>query len=344
MIDRDHVLKAAGAVARGGVIRHFGSATDERDTLAEGVGLIDADHRDRVSIIGPDAASFLDRLLTVGVKTLEPGQGAPAYMLDARGRIQLAFDLYRLDGDHVLTDATPGHGAAIIERLDMFHFGEQLRFEPGVGAHSALELHGPRAADALAAMGLPVPEAPGDHATGQIGGVDVRALRRDRTGGPGFVLMFPPAGYADVWRAASQAGARPVGFDALDAARIEAGQPAHPEELGPHATPLEMGTMAGITEGKGCYPGQEVIERTIALGRPARTLMRLDLDGHAAAGDTLVDGGGKPAGTLTSVAARGPEMVALALVKHRAAKAGGPWHVGDTTARQAAASDSTEGS
>ncbi len=331
--DRDSILKEAGAVVDGGVVRRFGAVDVERATLADGVGLVDADHRDRIGVVGPDAESFLDRLLTVGVKTMQPGQGGRAFLLDARGRIQLAFDLYRLDGESFVTDASPGHGAEIIEKLDMFHFGERLAFEPDAGAESALELHGPRAAAALAAMGLEAPAQPGDHASGAVAEVTLRIVRRDRTAAPGYVLIFPAGAYPAIWRAALTAGARPVGFDALDAARIAAGRPAHPHELGPHASPLEMGGMDGITEGKGCYPGQEVIERTIALGRPARRLMRLSIDRAVAPGDALTDEAGKAVGTLTSVAPTGDGAVALALIKHRAAKAGGPWRVGGGVAQ-----------
>ena len=132
--NREDMLEEAGAVIDDGVVRHYGSPAGERQILATGAGLVDADRRDRVAVAGPDAASFLDRLLTVGVKTLEPGQGAPAYLLDARGRIQLSFDLYRLDALRFLTEATAGHGADIVQRLDMFHFGEDLAFEPEDGA------------------------------------------------------------------------------------------------------------------------------------------------------------------------------------------------------------------
>lgn len=332
MTDRETLLAAAGAIIAEGAVRRFRAPAEEREALAEGAGLIDADHRDRVAIVGPDAEAFLERLLTVGVEAMAPGQGGRTFLLDARGRIQLAFDLYRLEADRFLTDATPGHGAEIIERLDMFHFGEQVHFEPGDGAESALEIHGPKAAEVVAAMGLLVPEAPGAHVVSQPGAVAVRTIRRDRTGGPGFLLVFPPAGYDEVWQAARRAGARPAGLDALDAARIAAGTPSHPEELGPHSSPLEMGGLDGITEGKGCYPGQEVIERTIALGKPPRTLVRLRIDRHAAAGDDVIDGDGKAVGALTSVAPEGEGMVALALLKRRAAQKGGPWRVGPGTA------------
>lgn len=334
MSEIESVLAAAGAQSADGVVQHFGDVDRELRALVNGAGLVDRDGRDRVRIVGPDAASFLDRLLTVGVKSMPSGGGGRAFLLDAKGRILLAFDLYRLDDDTFLTDATAGHGAEILERLDMFHFGEQLHFEPGEAALSALGLHGPQAGAVVEALGLTLPEAEGQHTLGRAGPVVVRVARRDLLGRPGYTLFFPPAGYGALWKAAVEAGATPVGERALEARRIEAGVPEHPREHGPHTSPLEMGSMQGITEGKGCYPGQEVIERTLALGRPARTLVRLRLDRHAEPGAELLDPDGKVVGELTSVAPLGDGVVALALLKRRAAQNHDTWRTGDATARR----------
>lgn len=338
-MDRDLQLAAAGAFIEGGLVRRYGGPTDARARVAAeitavraGAGLFDVTPRSRVRVVGPDAASFLDRLLTVAVRPMPVGGGSRAFLLDARGRIKLAFHLMRLDEVTFFTDATPGHGDEIIAALDMFHFGEQLHFETGVGAYVALSLHGPRAAAVVDAIGLPVPEARHQHTTAAVGGVQVRAVRIDRIGSPGYDLLLPPHGYGVIWQAAIDAGASPAGHDALEALRIAAGVPDHPAEFGEHSSPLELDAMDGISEGKGCYPGQEVIERTLALGRPPRRLARLSLDRWVDPGTPLTIEG-KAAGELTSVAhLPGDGVVALALVKRRGPD--GPWTAADATATE----------
>lgn len=342
-MDRDQQLAEAGAFIEHGLVRRFGFRVgeslaapavvhDEIRAVRAGAGVFDATPRCRVRVLGPDAAAFLDRLLTVAVKLMPSGGGQRAFLLDAKGRIRLAFHLMRIDAMTFFTDATPGHGDDIIKVLDMFHFGEQLHFETGVGAYEAMSVHGPAAAEVVRAIGLPVPEAPYQQTTAAVGGVQVRAVRIDRIGSPGFDLLLPPHGYGEIWSAAVRAGAVPAGLDALEALRVAAGVADHPNEYGEHTSPLELDAMHGISEGKGCYPGQEVIERTLALGRPPRRLVRLALDRWVDAGTALmVDG--KSVGELTSVAHLPDEgVLALGLVKRRGAD--GPWTAADATARE----------
>lgn len=336
-LDRDQQLVDAGAFIEGGVVRRFGGGADARAVVAAeitatraGAGLFDVTARSRARVVGPDAAAFLDRLLTVAVRSMKAGQGSRAFLLDARGKIKLAFHLMRIDDETFWTDATPGHGAAIIEALDMYHFGEQLHFETGEGAYVGLSVQGPRAQATVEAMGLPVPAAPHAHLTAAVGGVQVRVVRADRVGAPGYDLLLPPHGYGVVWSLAREAGAAPAGWDALDALRVAAGVADHPAEFGEHSSPLELDAMDGISEGKGCYPGQEVIERTIALGRPPRQLVRVALDRWVDPGTPLtVDG--KSVGELTSVAhLPGEGVAALALVKRK--YVAGPWTAADASA------------
>ena len=108
---------------------------------------------------------------------------------------------------------------------------------------------------------------------------------------------------------------------ALDAARIRSGTPAHPHEFSDAVTPLDSGGMDGITDGKGCYPGQEVIERTLALGKPSRTLKCFTARDEVSRDEDVFTGERK-VGRVTSVLKfpNGPYM-GLALIKSASAEA-----------------------
>jgi folate-binding protein YgfZ len=137
--------------------------------------------------------------------------------------------------------------------------------------------------------------------------------------------MVSDRDFEPVWNVLMKAGATPVGLDALEARRIAAGIPGHPNELGEHSGPLEAGGMDGITDGKGCYPGQEVIERTLSLGRPPRVLVPVELGSHGEVG-VLTGESEKSTGELTSVVTL-PDgsVIGLALVK-QAALAAKQWY------------------
>ncbi len=263
--------------------------------------LFDLSARDRLRIEGPDAASFLNRLVTIDVKNMAVGSGALTFLLEPKGRIQACFHLLRISRESFLAECSPGHGAEVCARLDVYLFGEQISFTPCEDL-TVLSLQGRGARAMLVAAGIKPPEAPWEHLQTELG----RVARIDRAG-PGF----------DIWCSDSAAlqetlQTRAEGLRALETMRIEAGFPDHPAEYGPHSNPLEVSDRTGITEGKGCYPGQEVIERTLALGRPPRKLVRLVLEGEVVAGVAVLDGD-KTVGVVTSVAGR----AALALVKRK---------------------------
>lgn len=314
---RNECLVAGGAVFDGDVVRSHGDAAAEVGRAEAGALLVDLGHHDRLRIAGPDAAGFLNRLLTIDVLHLPPGGGARPFLLDAKGRILLAFHLLRVDEQAYLVECNAGHGEDVAARLDMFHFGEALTIEPIDGEQTVMCLQGGGAAGVLDVLDVRPPEAPWRHVEARVGGQPVRVARVDRAGLPGFDLWCAPDAFAAVWQAARDAGATPSGVDALEVLRVDHGVPGHPNEFGPHAVPLELNVEDGYTEGKGCYPGQEVIERTLALGRPARQLLRLTLDAPAEIGSDL-QSEGRVAGVLTSVATR-PDgvVVGLALVKRK---------------------------
>lgn len=229
-----------------------------------------------LALRGADTADFLNRLLSLDCKTMAVGTASRAFHLDARGKIVLALRLLRVADDAVWIDVDPADADAVRDRLDMFHFGERFAIEP-VTTHRLVCVF---SADAPAVEG--------------------HVVASDRFG-PGFDVYAPHA---------VAVPGEPVDLAWCTARRIEHGAPAWPFEYRPEITPLDVG-LAGVSEGKGCYPGQEVIERTLALGRPARRLVRVRLDAPAEPGPLLH--ADKPAGLLTSVAG----IHGLALIKYK---------------------------
>jgi folate-binding protein YgfZ len=109
------------------------------------------------------------------------------------------------------------------------------------------------------------------------------------------------------------AGAADAGSAGLSAARVAAGWPAMGAEILPgERVPAEIGVVAvAVNLRKGCYPGQELVERMDSRGAQApRRLCQLDVEAGASAGDPIVVDGAE-VGLLTSVA--GP--LALGYVK-----------------------------
>jgi len=195
-----------------------------------------------LEVTGPDRVEFLQRLLSNSV-VLEPGQGVHAYLLTVQGKPQLELWVYET-GDKFWLVCHAADFEHAFRDLDNYHFGEKLKLvdrtsEPCfVGFESAL---GP----------LEV----------RLEGDVVRCS---------FGYYGEPAEL--VW------GARPAGpsypAEELERLRIEAGS-ASPAEYTDKTMFLEVAGPDAYSETKGCYPGQEVVARTLHRGHVNRALRRV---------------------------------------------------------------------
>jgi folate-binding protein YgfZ len=333
-LDRLAYLEHAGALISAGVVQSYGHAADEYAALTRSTALVDASTDARLDVGGTDAPVFLNRLLTANVRHIAPGQGTPAFLLTSTGRIVLA--LYALRENEARFSLVAGgvDAATLLAEIDRYLFTERVELAPLESLQALLSLQGPTAAATLATAGLPRPGAPYAHAEGHLAGLPVRVVRHDRFVGEGYDVIVPANDFEAAFGALVGAGAHPTGAVAAQMHRIETGRPAFGAEWSAESSPLEVSDLFGITEGKGCYPGQEVIERTLAKGSPPRTLVRLQAEAALSPGAEVSAAGG-PIGHVTSAASL-PDgrHLGLALVKRRFGDTDEPLRVGGLAVRR----------
>jgi folate-binding protein YgfZ len=129
---------------------------------------------------------------------------------------------------------------------------------------------------------------------------------------------------------ASTLGVRPVGFDALEIRRIEAGTPRYGVDMDAKMLPQETGQFHAISFTKGCYIGQETVERIHSRGHVNRVLVGLRFAERCEmARDMMVLVKGHPSGFTTSVAYSYGlgSTIALAYLRCDAAEPGTPVQV-----------------
>jgi folate-binding protein YgfZ len=243
--------------------------------------------RDVVMAHGPDALSYLHSQLSQEIRDLDVGEARWTFVLQPAGKVDVLARVLRSGDSAFVLDVDAGSGDALLARLLRFRIRVKVDVERipwhciavrGAGAAEA-------AARAITAAGgaVAVP--------GWWGSDDAADLL-----GPSPV---PPDGV----RAASA--------DELEAARVAAGWPAMGPEIGATTIPGETGVVSvAVSFTKGCYPGQELVERMDSRAATApRLLRRVRLSGPASPGDAVtIDG--RDAGRITSVAGG----LALALV------------------------------
>jgi tRNA-modifying protein YgfZ len=282
------------------------------NALRRGAAWLDLSARGRIAARGRDRARLLHNLTSNEVRKLAPGAGCYAFLLSPQGRIQADLLLFCFD-DRFLIDTEPELRETVQQHIRRYIVADQVELEDVTGQTGELGLEGPGAAAVLAALGAPVPGA--DYAHLAWGEATVAAAAA--TGQPGFRIFCPAAGLADLIRRVEAARARPADAEDARLVRIENGKPRYGEEIRDTSLPQETGQMHAISFTKGCYLGQEIVERIRARGHVNRKLMRIELPGaEPAAPGAVVDADGKRAEVMSSVySPQFGKAIALAYVR-----------------------------
>ena len=246
-----------------------------------GAGVVDRSMLGKVTVTGRDRAAFLQGMLSNDVKALQPGQGCPAAFLDAHGKVVSLLTVYALE-DRILLELPAGSTDTFLQTIDKFLISEKAEFESSDDAYAILALQGPKTGELLARVsGTPLDLAPYAHAEISIGGAAVRVMRRSEAVTTGFHCWVAPEQAAAVWKALREGGALPVGADAAEVLRLEAGIPMYGVDVDDRVILPETRLDALVSYTKGCYIGQETVARVKYRGHINRGLSGLVLDGDA---------------------------------------------------------------
>jgi folate-binding protein YgfZ len=304
-----HERAGARFVSVGGreVAAGYGDVGAEYGAARDAVGLHDASYREILRITGEDRASFLHGMVTQEVKNLPVGSAAYAAFITVKGAMVGDARILKREAD-LLLDLEPGLGAKVREFLDKYLISEDAELHDGTPEFAWLKLLGPRTDGVLgAALGAPfepLPALASRRVT--LAGQEAWLLGTALPGGRGGVdVLVARSGLEPVWEALVAAGAahglKPLGFDALELVRVEAGVPRYGQDMVDTTIPLEANLTNAISYNKGCYIGQEVIARATFRGHMNRKLAGLLLGDAEAAPGTELRKGEKKVGWVTSV-------------------------------------------
>lgn len=270
-------------------------------------------------------------MTTNHVEQLKPGDGCYAFFLNAQGRI--LADVYVLcRPDHLLLDTEPETRQKLYEHLDKFIIADDVTLEDRTEGMVSIAVEGPGAAAVLGSAGAPVPEA--DYGQAEWGSRLVVKLAF--TGSPGYVILAPREDGNAIVRDLEAAGAVAASADEFRTVRIENGKPRYGEEITERYLPQETGQMHALHFFKGCYLGQEIVERVRSRAQIHRHLMGVEIDsGDPPQAGTKITSEGNAAGEIVSAMfspALG-KVAAMAYVRTDFAKAGSVLSVGEHAAR-----------
>ena len=277
------------------------------DELRDGAAWLEMSGRGKIRVAGEDRARFLHAMTTNHIQQLTPGKGCYAFFLTAQGRILADVNVLCRPDDVTLEDLTP--------------------------TLTTIAVEGPRFPDVLSAATAPALEAGyGDNVewgSGLLASLSV-------TGSPGVFIILPTAEKAEILRRIGRAGAVPADEEAFRVVRLEHGKPRDGEDISERYLALEADQTAALHFHKGCYLGQEIVERVRSRGLLQRVLRAVEIDGRTPPEPrTKLQIDGTSVGEITS-AAYSPalgKVVALAYLRVAQAETGTEMIVGETRAR-----------
>jgi glycine cleavage system T protein len=262
---------------------HYGDPASEHRAVREAAGLADRSFRGKLRLLGKDRVEFLNGMVTNDVMHLAPGRGCYAALTTAKAKMLSDARIYCLE-DSLLLDIEPEAVEKVKKHLDFYIISSDVTIEDLTESWGMLSLFGPESpgilSKAVSVSGLPPAEL--DFIKTRIETADLLIARNEMTGEDGFDIFAPKEVLAPMFRKLTDAGARPIGQQAVETLRVEAGIPRYGVDMDESHFPMEAGlTERAVSETKGCYIGQETIARALAQGHMNRFLAGLAIEGTA---------------------------------------------------------------
>jgi folate-binding protein YgfZ len=291
----------------------FGEPMVGHRLARERVALIDTNFRTVFSLAGPDRVRYLNAVLTSNVRDLAPGQGAIGLLLNPQGHILAELETLALE-DRLLIFGHRMVREQTFATLDKFIIMDDAALVDETDANGTLAVEGPAALEAVRRLtGVELSALPDHgHAIAEIasadGAIPCHVIRHSLFGFPGAEFLVRRESLVRLWNllhaAVRAKDGGPIGYRPLNILRLEAGMPWFGVDFDQQHIPHEAGLeKTHISYVKGCYTGQEIVERVRSRGHVNRRRTGLAFSGAEppSAGAKLTASGAE-AGHVTSAA------------------------------------------
>jgi aminomethyltransferase len=266
-------------------------------------GVSRLDHMGWIRVTGEDRVRWLNGMVTNSIQQLQNGEGNYNFLLSVQGRIQGDATIFA-EPDALLMETAATQVPGLMALLDRFIIMDDVELADATAGQSGLLIAGPKAASLLARIGLHVEHLrvlekqsmPWDAA-------EIGVIHTESPLIPRFELWADANTISKLLETLQNAGAVLCEVQSLEWLRILEGTPLYGTDIRDRELPQETGQTRALHFAKGCYLGQEIVERIRSRGNVHRTFSAFRLDGQLPAGGAPLEADGKQVGELTSTAA-----------------------------------------
>lgn len=319
-LDAVHQRLGATMVKQNGwsVPGSYGDVLFEYASVREsGAGLIDQSSRGRIRVGGSEAVQFLNGLITNDMKTLSEDRWMAAAFPNFQGRLIASVRVIRLTDDETgkkpapafLIDTEAATYGRVLKTIERFTLAGDFQVSDVTDETAHITVQGTKASQIISEVfGRELADvAPAEvkqivwPATEPTSNLII--VRANHTGEDGFDLIVNAHQAANLWKALHEANARPVGYQAFEMLRIEAGIPRYGIDMDETNVVTEAALDQAVSYTKGCYVGQEIIARIKYRGHVAKKLSGVSFDQaeKVEPGMLIQSTDGKEIGRITSV-------------------------------------------
>jgi len=315
----------------------FGDTRAEYLSLRRACGLFAMPWRAKLVVTGSDRVRWLNGMVTNNVRDLAASHGVYAFLLTAQGRIIADMDVYQR-GEYLLVVSDLAQIKTIYDTFDHFIIMDDVELKDVSDKLVSVGVVGPKSRDVLASAGLIVPQLePMQVADLNWNDIGVSVARAGNPNYEACEIWLTPENAPKLQEALTSAGATPVGHEALEIFRISMGVPSYGKDIRERDLPQETNQSHALHFVKGCYVGQEIVERIRARGTVHRGFTGFLMNGDIPSPGTKVQAGGKDVGEITSATRvpteSGESTIALGYLRREAGGPGTEVQIGGASAR-----------
>ena len=285
---------------------HFGSPAAEHEAVRSRMGLMDLSHRAILKFTGPDRLPYLQGMISNDMRDLAPGQGLYATILNQQGKVLGDIRVF-CTAEYVLLDLWEWIKEKILGHLNRYLVADDVEIADITEDYGLISVQGPQCEPFLQKLltQAACPKDPLSHSAVRLDGSEIRLIRYSHTGEEGFDCLTPRSDLLQVAQRFTETArafsAGWLGEQAAEVLRVEAGIPRYGVDFTEESLLLETGLDHAVSFTKGCYLGQEIVERIHSRGHVNRKLTGLLLYGEREARSRdRVNAGDKEAGIITS--------------------------------------------
>jgi aminomethyltransferase len=282
----------------------------------------------------------MNGVVTNNIRDLAPGHGVYAFVLNPQGQIQGDLFVYN-HGDFLLVDTESSQSSRLREFFDHYIIMDDVEVADVSSEWAVIGVAGPKSLAVLQAAGISVPAlAPRQLARVNVSGAEATLVQGDNPALSSYEIWLAPGPFASLWESLVHAGAIPAGTSAVELLRIASGVPRYGQDIRERDLPQETEQARALHFQKGCYIGQEIVERIRSRGNVHRKFTGFLLQGEMPVAGAKLQAEGKDVGEITSVASlpsgEGEKAIALGYIRREVGTPGKGLHVGKGQATVAA--------